>query len=237
MISIDFWNTIVEAESHGEIRRKVRIEAVREIASNYNEEITLKEFKEAKRFASERFHNIWLNQHQTPTTHELVGYVLDHLNIKATEKEQQYLTKKFEESLWEGPPKLSSGVNEIIPQLARQHSLAIISDTMYSPGHVLRKFLEEKELSSYFKSFIFSDEAGYSKPDPRVYHQALDATDSTIEKSWHIGDRMDTDITGAKEIGMQAVLFTNFVQYDEGQYNHQPDHICKNWEEVANLLC
>lgn len=237
MISIDFWNTIVEAESRGEMRRKVRIEAVREIASNYNDDITLEEFKKAKRFASDKFHNIWLNQHKTPTTYELVGYVLDHLNITATEKEQQYLTKQFEESLWEGPPKLSAGVKEIIPQLAQQYSLAIISDTMYSPGHILRKFLEEKELSSYFQSFIFSDETGYSKPDPRAYHQALNATGSTIEKSWHIGDRMDTDITGAKDVGMQAVLFTNFVQYDKGQQDPQPDHICRNWEEVANLLC
>jgi putative hydrolase of the HAD superfamily len=237
MISIDFWNTIVDSESRGKIRRKVRIDAVREIAANYDNSITLEEFDKAKRIASDKFHNIWLNQQRTPTSHDLARYVLDYLDISATEKEHEYLATAFEESLWEGPPELSEGVEDIIPQLARQHSLAIISDTMYSPGRILRMYLKEKGLSSYFQSFIFSDETGFSKPDPRAYHQALDATEGTIKQSWHIGDRVDTDITGAKEVGMRTVLFTNFIQYDDGQYDPQPDYVCKNWKEVGNLLC
>lgn len=236
MISIDFWNTIVESESRGEIRRKVRIDAVREVAANYDNDITPEEFDKAKRIASDKFHNIWLNQHRTPTTNELAGYVLDHLNISATEEEQQYLTKQFAESLWEGPPKLSANVEEVIPRLANKHSLAIISDTMYSPGYVLREFLEKKELSKYFQSFIFSDETGCSKPDPKAYRKALTETQSRAAESWHIGDRLDTDITGAKKVGMQSILFMNFTDYDSQDLSLTPDHSCKNWEEVAKLL-
>lgn len=237
MISIDFWNTIVESESRGKIRRRVRIDAIREIADNYDSSITSEEFDKAKSIASDKFHNIWLNQHRTPTTHELVGYVLDHLNISVTEKEQQYLTTQFAESLWDGPPRLSEGVEDIIPQLAEQYDLAIISDTMYSPGRVLRKYLEEKGLSDYFQTFIFSDETGYSKPNPKAYRRALETTESTAEDSWHIGDRLDTDITGAKQVGMQSILFTNFTNYDRQDLSLTPDYSCENWHEVADLLC
>lgn len=236
MISIDFWNTIVESESGGETRRKVRIEAVQKIAANYRNNISSEEFDHAKKVASEKFHDIWLNRQRTPETIKLVNSMLDYLEIPASKEEQTFLVKQFEESLWEAPPQIAEGAKEIIPRLANRYSLALISDTMYSPGRVIRKYLEQEGLEQYFQSFVFSNETGFSKPDPRAYHQALDATESTIEQSWHIGDRIDTDITGAKKVGMQAILFTNFTQYNNA-LSPAPDHNCKNWEEVGKLLC
>lgn len=236
MISIDFWNTLVQAETGGEVRRNIRIEAVREVASKYNDGISTDEYDKAKRIASDKFHKIWLNDHRTPETIVLVQSILNHLDIPATEKEQQYLVTAFEESLWEGPPELADGARDIIPKLAEQHALTIISDTMYSPGRVLRTYLERADLFQYFSGFVFSNETGVSKPDPKAYEQALKTTNSSFKQSWHIGDRVDTDVSGAKNVGMGAILFTEFTQYSDDDLNPAPDHICQDWNQVWDTL-
>jgi len=235
MISIDFWNTLVQAETGGQTRRNVRIAAVREIASKYNDDISADEYDKAKSIASEKFHHIWLNHQRTPETIELVKSILDYLDIAASSTEQDYLVTQFEESLWEGPPQLAEGTQDIIPQLADRYPLTLISDTMYSPGRVLREYLKRAGLHKYFKGFVFSNETGVSKPNPKAYKQALEATGSTFDKSWHIGDRLDTDITGAKEVGMGAILFTEFTQYDD-THDPSPDFICHNWQQVWDIL-
>lgn len=236
MISIDFWNTLVHAETGGKIRRQVRIEALREVASNYTDRISEEEYSKAKRAASDHFHRIWLNHQRTPSIQELLGSILDHLQIPATEQEQQYLITRFEESLWDGPPSISEGAEDIIPKLAEHHSLALISDTMYSPGRVIRKFLGEKGLRNHFQCFIFSNETGFSKPNPEAYHQALTKTNSEAKHSWHIGDLIKTDVTGAKDVGMQAILFTEFTNHENEDFDPKPDYICNNWTQIQEIL-
>lgn len=237
MISIDFWNTLVKAETGGKIRRQVRIDALREVAEDYVENLSIEEIENAKREVSRDFDRIWFKQQRTPTTQELVNQILSHLGIPATKDEQQYLVHKFEESLWEGPPELTVGVRKTLSKLADQYPLALISDTMYSPGRVIRRYLENNDLFDYFQCFVFSDETGYSKPNPRAYKQVLKKTGCSAQHSWHIGDLIKTDIAGAKKVGMKTILFTGVSGYSKSDKDEvEPDYICESWEEVREKI-
>lgn len=239
MVSIDFWDTLVDAAVGGKERRKIRFDALCEISGEYVTELPSAQIDAATKEAAEEFNRIWFNQQRTPKTEELVNTILNTLGIPATKKEMDFLVKEFEESLLEGQPAVLDGAKETIASLSGEYQLTLISDTMYSPGRVIRNFLEEHSLLEHFDSFLFSDEAGYSKPNPKAYHRMLEDTGCLAEESYHIGDRLNTDIAGAKKVGMRAVLFTGVSMKSNGSDeadNAKPDYECASWQEVGQLL-
>ncbi|OQY33827.1 MAG: hypothetical protein B6243_06150 [Anaerolineaceae bacterium 4572_5.2] len=88
------------------------------------------------------------------------------------------------------------------------------------PGRGLRKLLEQENMLQYFKYCIFSDEAGASKPSPRIFEQAAQKLKTPLSQIVHIGDRESNDIAGPLAMGMQAILYTGLI--DQGSQNTQP---------------
>jgi putative hydrolase of the HAD superfamily len=232
-ISIDFWNTLVDAKTGGKQRHEARINKIKSIAAKYDKTVTNEQIEEATKQVSAEFDIEWLGKQRTMLTHELVTLILNHLTIPAKKSEKEDLTFTFQHSLLMGPPELAPDVLTIIPELAEKFPLAIISDTMFSPGSVLRAFLQTNQLLDYFSHFVFSDEVGYSKPDKRAFLQVLEKNKALAEHSIHIGDIQATDIIGAQSVGMKAVLFTGLSQADENETT--ADFIATSWKQAANF--
>jgi len=68
-------------------------------------------------------------------------------------------------------------------------------------------------LGRYFDKVITSEEAGCKKPDRRIFEYAIKKTGAITEYSIMIGDDPDVDILGAKNFGMDQVLFDPFSKY------------------------
>lgn len=239
MISIDFWDTLVDGRVGGETRKQVRYSALQKVCREYGRTIEPKQIEKASQDVSREFNHIWFNEQRTPKTRELVSKILNNLGIPADKMEYEFLVDKFEASLLDGPPAIINGAAQTIHNLSKEYRLTLISDTMYSPGRVIRRYMEEREILHFFDVCFFSDEAGYSKPNPKAFRRMLDDTNSNAQHSYHIGDRVNTDIAGAKAVGMKAILFSGISSKDEesgDEPSAQPDYRCKNWKEVQELL-
>jgi len=73
----------------------------------------------------------------------------------------------------------------------------------------LHNILEACQLSEYFKFVLTSYEAGFSKPDPKIFQQALQLAaleGLQPQQALHVGDNADLDVKGAKDAGWQAWL-------------------------------
>lgn len=66
---------------------------------------------------------------------------------------------------------------------------------------------------------IDSGVVGVMKPDPRIFHIALDAMDVAAEDAWYVGDMPGIDVVGARKAGMRPVLMDPFELHLDADYD------------------
>lgn len=62
----------------------------------------------------------------------------------------------------------------------------------------------------FLDTVIISEEAGVTKPDPRIFRRALDELRRPAGEALMIGDAWDTDIVGARAAGIRPIWFNRF---------------------------
>jgi putative hydrolase of the HAD superfamily len=80
----------------------------------------------------------------------------------------------------------------------------------------LEHLLETLGVTRFFDVRIISGVEGVEKPDPRIFHLALERTGAEASRSVYVGDNVHFDVEPAQELGMLAVLLDR-----RGRY---PDH-------------
>lgn len=215
VISIDFWNTIVDTRN-GEKRRELRLNRFLEICKKYRPELNSNQIELAISDSVKWFETIWENEHRTVLSAEIIRYILEKLQLKLSDDEFLRTEQIFQCGILEAEPDLAPNVEKTIEILSEKYRLAIISDTHFSPGNILRQLLEKKGLLKFFSAFSFSDEVGQSKPHPKMYRNIAETAKVTLAEMVHIGDMNRTDIIGAKNLGIASILYTGVNKLDSG---------------------
>lgn len=92
--------------------------------------------------------------------------------------------------------------------------------------------IRESGIEPYFEQMITSEEAGYQKPDPRIFKFALNSVKASLNECLMIGDDIENDIQGAKNFGMDSVLFNPKSK----KYNLKPTFEITDLDELTNIL-
>jgi putative hydrolase of the HAD superfamily len=234
-ITIDFWNTVVDSRN-GQARRDVRMDAVRAVYRHSGRTWNQEEVDEALRVSYATFEKHWRGEQRTLSASECLEVMWKHLSFDVPERLHAQTVRSFEDSILAGLPGLLPGAAEALEKLAGRYRLALISDTAFSPGRVLREVLTAHGVDQYFSYLAFSDEVGVSKPHPRIFDAALRALDADAADSVHVGDIERTDIAGARARGMRSILFRGD---ESGRYHHEntaentdADAVAHSWTEI-----
>jgi HAD superfamily hydrolase (TIGR01509 family) len=108
------------------------------------------------------------------------------------------------------PPAVDVGASPALRALRAQgYVLAVVSNTMRTPGTTVRKLLEHFGLMELFSHATFSDEVLIRKPDPEIFALTLRALGCDPSESVHVGDDEVLDVEGARAAGMRAVQVTS----------------------------
>jgi len=83
----------------------------------------------------------------------------------------------------------------------KQHKLGLISDCASETV----VFWENMSIRPFFDTVVFSCVAGMKKPDPRIYHLALERLKVKPQDCLYVGDGSSHELTGARKVGMHPV--------------------------------
>ncbi len=99
---------------------------------------------------------------------------------------------------------LFDGAIEILEYLQTKYKLHIITNGF---DEVQYKKMRNSKIDGFFNTITNSEMVGVKKPNPKIFHYALEKANSLPHQSVMIGDNMEADIEGAKNVGMQTVYF------------------------------
>jgi FMN phosphatase YigB (HAD superfamily) len=177
---------------------------------------------------------VWLEESRTPACAEIVDSVLTALDVRLSSSAHARVVEAYEQMLLVLPPDPMPLAEETVRALAEQYRLAVICDTGYSPGSVLRKVLDRHGMLIHFDYLYFSNEHGMSKPDARVFERTLGKLGVSAREAAHVGDIQRTDIAGAQAAGMAAVHFLGANDYDARRST--ADAVVRSFEELPAAL-
>jgi putative hydrolase of the HAD superfamily len=141
----------------------------------------------------------------------------------------------YEDLTLEYLPKLLDGVEMAVQSLASRYQIGLICNTGYTGGRVLRQVLAQHGLIGYFGVLTFSNEHGWLKPDPKIFHHTLAELGVAHGQALHIGDTEDMDIVGAIGAGMYSARYLPAGDND-GAIVSLADFMFSDWSELDSLL-
>jgi len=240
-ITFDLWDTVIDDDSDEAVRtarglRSKRDERYHLVWQAVNE-ISLVSFETVKNIyetINVEFNQVWHDEFVTWTVAERLNRILSGLDVELPENRLHELVQALEMLELDVPPKPIDGVHQALSEIASAYPLAVVSDTINTPGTGLRMWLERHDLKQYFKVFAFSDEVGRSKPHRAIFARAVEGLGVEFKDAIHIGDREHNDIRGAHAIGMRAVLFT--ATRDSDAANTTADAVCRCYSDLPGIL-
>lgn len=118
---------------------------------------------------------------------------------------------------------------EVLEYLKGKYTLHIITNGFEEVQHLK---LKNSKIDHYFKDVITSERSGFKKPDERMFHFSLKETNSNPATSIMIGDSLEADILGAKNVGMHQVYFNP----DAHKHTEDLTHEIKGLKELIGIL-
>jgi HAD superfamily hydrolase (TIGR01662 family) len=121
---------------------------------------------------------------------------------------------------------------EVLRKLQRKYKLGIVSN--FAIPECVVKLLETHDLGKFFDVVVVSGAVNKRKPSPEIFQQALEKLGVDTAETVFVGDTVDADIKGAKDMGMKTIYIKRRAQKEAEQIC--PDQTIKSLNELAAAL-
>lgn len=214
-VTFDCWNTLLVERSR-EMAWALRVAALRGVAAAQGIELDEDRAEALLRAAHARHVEHW-RRGASSGAREVAQWALEALELQHVQLAQQ-LSHRFEEAgLALDVAPLPGAATALESLRARGVRTALICDTGFSGGRIVRQLLARTGLLTLLEVVVFSDEVGVPKPDRRMFEAAMGPLGVAPVECVHVGDLKRTDVQGGRGAGMGTVrLLAVHDDPDEG---------------------
>jgi HAD superfamily hydrolase (TIGR01662 family) len=157
----------------------------------------------------------------------LCGYSSKPTDKATVEAEEAFM------DCWTQARTMEKSIPSILRKLKKRYTLGVVSNLAYSPA--VSRTLERFGVAELFDAIIVSVDVGWRKPSPKIFRKALQTMRISASETVYVGDELDHDIEGAKEVGMHTVLLKR-PSTNMATSNAKPDLIILEWKELLNAV-
>ncbi len=175
---------------------------------------------------------LWNRYSQGKIKKELLRTERFRLTLNRFNISDAKFTKLIRESYMEITPQKSilvDGAIETLEYLKTKYSLYILTNGF---PEVQYTKIRNSGLDSYFAKIITSEDAGRHKPHRRIFEYALKSVNAKKNESIMIGDNLENDILGAKNVGMDQVFFNK----DNIKHDYKITFEINQFRELIRIL-
>lgn len=201
-VTFDCWSTLIHeaGTSHGMSKRVGMIATAAGVADD------------AARAAlgeAWRHHQIHWHRRVAFTARDMTAHTLAVLGLTLEAPGLEDLVRTLEDEALKSEIRALPGAADTLRRLAEAGvRRALICDTGFSPGRVVRQLLARVGLLEHLEVTVFSDEVGVPKPHALPFTTALEALGVPAANAVHIGDLRRSDVAGGRAAGMTTIRLT-----------------------------
>jgi putative hydrolase of the HAD superfamily len=207
-VTFDCWSTLIY-EAPGQDGASVRAQRLSR-ATGAEPAVAAQAFAAAWRLHQEAWH-----RREMFAAPDMLQHTLQLLGVSFAPDQHARLLRELEDDILNREIRAIEGARELLAMLRGTGvRTALICDTGFTPGRVVRALLERVGLLEHLQVAIFSDAIGVPKPHARAFASALSALGTTAAGAVHVGDLRRSDVAGSQAAGMTAVRFRG--HHDDG---------------------
>lgn len=232
-VTFDYWNTLVREGPGGLV--EPRLTAWAGLLEEAGLPVESARLVAAHQLAFDDYRAAWRANRQYVVA-DATSRMLSALELQIPDDLRETLVASFAQAGATTDLQLVPGIGECLSALhSRGIALGIVCDVGLTPSAALRSHLERWGLLELFGGWAFSDEVGVYKPEPEIFHVALDPLGVEPARAAHVGDRLRTDVAGARALGMVSVRYTGvYDDLEEGLA--EADHVVADYRELPAIL-
>jgi putative hydrolase of the HAD superfamily len=134
--------------------------------------------------------------------------------------------------------KLPSDTKNVLDQLYRKYSLALLTDG-FLPAQQLK--VKALDIERYFKCIIYTEQLGreFWKPSPAGFEKILQDLNTKPQTTAFVADNTEKDFIAPNQLGFTTIQITRPARLHAGpppKPNSAPQHVIENITQLPPLL-